>query len=61
MNRIARILSFLKGCARLVTQGGKWYYAWLALIGAMILVGLAGYANQFQRGLIATSMRDQVS
>jgi len=61
MNRIARILSFLKGCARLLVQGGKWYYAWLALIGAMILVGLVGYANQFQRGLIATAMRDQVS
>jgi len=61
MSLIARVLSFLRGCVRLVTRGGKWYYAWLALIGAMILAGALGYAHQLERGLIATNMRDQVS
>ncbi len=55
------ILQFLAGCARLVRRGNKSYYAWLTFLGAMILVGLIGYAHQFQTGLIATNMRDQVS
>jgi Ni/Fe-hydrogenase subunit HybB-like protein len=55
------ILAFLAGCARLVTRGGRAYYAWLGLLGLMILVGAVGYAHQFQTGLIATNMRDQVS
>jgi len=55
------ILAFLKGCFRLVTRGSKWYYAWVAFLGLLILVGLVGYGRQFSRGLIATNMRDQVS
>jgi len=56
-----RIGLFLKGCATLVTSGGRWYWAWMALLGLMIAVGGLGYARQFGRGLIATNMRDQVS
>ncbi len=59
--RINRIALFLKGCGRLVTSGGRWYWSWMALLGLMILVGAAGYTRQFGRGLIATNMRDQVS
>jgi molybdopterin-containing oxidoreductase family membrane subunit len=55
------MLTFLKGCWHLVSRGSRWYYAWLALLGLMIAVGAAGYARQYARGLIATSMRDQVS
>ncbi len=59
--RSHRILLFLRGCAVLVARGNRLYYAWLGLLGLMILVGLFGYANQVERGLIATAMRDQVS
>src|SRR5512137_3152927 len=55
------ILEFLKGAAREVVTGGKAYKAWVALLFAMMAVGLAGYAQQLQRGLIATNMRDQVT
>ncbi len=59
--RANRIAVFLRGCARLVSRGGRWYFAWLALLGAMIATGVAGYARQASHGLIATNMRDQVS
>jgi Ni/Fe-hydrogenase subunit HybB-like protein len=59
--REKRVALFLTGCIRLVTRGGRWYYAWLALLGLMIATGVAGYAQQSSRGLIATAMRDQVS
>jgi molybdopterin-containing oxidoreductase family membrane subunit len=55
------ILEFLAGCARLVRRGNRAYFAWLALLGAMMVVGLVAYAQQFRVGLIATNMRDQVS
>ena len=55
------ILEFLKGAAQQVVTGGKAYKAWMALLLGMIVVGLAGYSNQWQKGLIATSMRDQVT
>jgi molybdopterin-containing oxidoreductase family membrane subunit len=58
---ISGILDFLGGCGRLVTRGGRAYYAWLALLGAAIVVGLVAYGHQFTTGLIATNMRDQVS
>jgi Ni/Fe-hydrogenase subunit HybB-like protein len=58
---MSRVLLFVKGCVRLVTSGGRWYYAWLAFLGLLIVVGLVGYTRQFERGLIATNMRDQVS
>jgi len=52
---------FLKGCARLVTQGGKAYWAWIAALSVAIGIGTAGYARQFSVGLIATNMRDQIT
>src|SRR6266702_6834544 len=55
------ILGFLRGCARLVARGNRAYFAWLGVLGVAILVGAACYAHQFQTGLIATHMRDQVS
>src|SRR5512136_2550905 len=55
------ILEFLKGAARQVVTGGRAYKAWMGLLLLMIVVGLIGYANQWQRGLIATNMRDQVT
>jgi molybdopterin-containing oxidoreductase family membrane subunit len=55
------ILDFLRGCTRLVARGNRAYYLWLGALGLAILVGLIAYRHQFQAGLIATNMRDQVS
>jgi Ni/Fe-hydrogenase subunit HybB-like protein len=55
------IFEFLRGCARLVARGNRAYYAWLAVLALLILVGAVGYSHQFRDGLIATNMRDQVS
>ena len=44
-----------------VTVGNKYYYAWLAFLGLLIFIGAVSYGAQLQKGLIVTSMRDQVS
>jgi Ni/Fe-hydrogenase subunit HybB-like protein len=54
-------IRFLQGCARLVTRGGRAYWAWMAALFVAIAIGLAGYARQFGVGLIATNMRDQIT
>ena len=55
------ILEFLKGAAGQVVAGGKAYKAWVALLVAMIAIGLVGYSRQWNQGLLATNMRDQVT
>jgi Ni/Fe-hydrogenase subunit HybB-like protein len=55
------ILQFLKGCGRQIVTGDRAYYAWLAALAIAIVIGGLGYAHQFQTGLIATNIRDQVS
>lgn len=55
------ILQFLKGCGRQVATGGKAYFIWLAGLGGAIAVGGVAYYHQYQVGLIATNIRDQVS
>jgi molybdopterin-containing oxidoreductase family membrane subunit len=55
------LLRFLAGCARLVATGGRAYRAWVAFLLAAIAVGAVGYAHQARTGLIASSLRDQVS
>jgi molybdopterin-containing oxidoreductase family membrane subunit len=54
-------LRFAAGCVRLVTRGGRAYWAWIAFLLAAIAVGIGGYVHQAHEGLIASSMRDQVS
>jgi molybdopterin-containing oxidoreductase family membrane subunit len=46
---------------KFITKGGKWYYAWLAVLGLLILTGILSYIKQIDQGLIVTHMRDQVS
>src|SRR5512139_2216661 len=58
---MAGIVGFVKGSVRQVTQGGRAYKLWMLALFAGIAVGLAGYARQFQVGLIATNMRDQIT
>ena len=55
------ILEFLKGCVRQVTRGSRAYWAWLAALGVLIVIGLVSYGHQFRTGLIATNMRDQIT
>ena len=46
---------------RQVTQGGLGYWAWVAGLALVVVVGLVAYTRQFEYGLITTGMRDQVS
>lgn len=54
-------LVFLLRIWRLSFQGGFKYYAWMACLFVLMLVGLHSYANQFVNGLKETGMTDQVS
>lgn len=46
---------------RQIFIGGKKYYLWVGSLLFLILLGASAYIDQFQRGLIITGMRDQVS
>lgn len=52
---------FVSGSVRLVLRGNAAYWAWLAILGGLILSGLLAYAGQVRTGLLVTAMRDQVS
>ena len=47
--------------ARNATRGGRLYWAWVAFLLCLVVVGGIAYAHQMSRGLITTGMRDQVS
>ena len=53
--------SFVTGSARLVLRGNRWYFAWTAFLGVLIIWGVTAWWQQLERGLIVTNMRDQVS
>lgn len=42
-------------------KGRTAYYAWIAFLLGLIAIGVHAYADQYENGLIRTSMRDQVS
>ncbi|MBI4209495.1 MAG: polysulfide reductase NrfD [Deltaproteobacteria bacterium] len=44
-----------------VTSGPRIYFLWLTFLGIMILIGINGYLQQMEKGLIVTNMTDQVS
>ncbi|MHC4953609.1 MAG: sulfate reduction electron transfer complex DsrMKJOP subunit DsrP [Planctomycetota bacterium] len=46
---------------RTMAKGSGIYYAWLALLVAMVAAGLYAYSRQFSEGLVVTAMRDPVS
>jgi Ni/Fe-hydrogenase subunit HybB-like protein len=54
-------LRFVMSSLRLILRGGKAYYAWVAFLLVLIVIGIAGYVEQLRGGLIVTHMRDQVS
>ncbi len=53
--------SFVIGSIRQVLRGSRTYYAWMAFLLALIVIGAVGYAEQLTVGLIQTNMRDPVS
>jgi len=55
------ILQFLKDCGRQISTGNKAYFIWLAGLFLAIAIGAVAYSHQYQAGLIATNIRDQVS
>jgi len=52
---------FTADSLRLVTTGSRAYFAWVAFLLVLIVLGGSAYAGQLQHGLIVTNMRDQVS
>src|SRR5262245_43266734 len=61
MRALRSFLRFVAGSARIVARGNALYRAWIVLLLALIALGARAYARQLSSGLIATSMRDQVS
>jgi Ni/Fe-hydrogenase subunit HybB-like protein len=58
------VRNFARFCAdslRLLLAGSRAYYAWVALLAALIGAGAFAYLGQLREGLIQTHMRDQVS
>jgi molybdopterin-containing oxidoreductase family membrane subunit len=52
---------FVAGSLRIMLRGNSLYWLWITLLLALIGVGARAYVHQLSTGLIATSMRDQVS
>jgi Ni/Fe-hydrogenase subunit HybB-like protein len=61
MDTIRRFSSFTAGSLRLIRRGPAAYWIWLAVLALLMLSGAMAYSEQLRRGLIVTSMRDQVS
>src|SRR5688572_13780370 len=61
MHGMRLFASFAAGSLRIVLRGNALYWAWLALLGALIAAGAAAWAHQQDAGLITTGMRDPVS
>ena len=61
MSSAALFSRFVTGSARIVLGGGRIYWAWIALLLALIVSGIAAYTGQITVGLSVTAMRDQVS
>jgi molybdopterin-containing oxidoreductase family membrane subunit len=53
--------NFTRASVRLVLSGPPVYWAWMGLLAVLVVVGGFAYAEQLDRGLIATNMRDPVS
>lgn len=52
---------FVKGSVAVVSRGTGAYYAWIALLVVVILIGVSAYANQASTGLVTANMRDPLS
>ncbi|HWR50837.1 MAG TPA: NrfD/PsrC family molybdoenzyme membrane anchor subunit [Bryobacteraceae bacterium] len=61
MNTIRLFSRFARGSLRLILDGPKSYWLWLAFLIVLIASGALAYAAQVKTGLAVTAMRDQVS
>ena len=61
MEGIRNFKRFLVDSLRLLVTGNKYYYAWVAFLLTLILIGTIAYSGQLREGLIVSKMRDQVS
>jgi len=61
MSTLRAFTHFTIGSARIVTRGSAVYFAWLAALCALVVMGLFAYWGQFSDGLVRTGMRDPVS
>ena len=61
MNPLRDFAYFVFGSIRIVRRGNRAYWAWLALLGVLILSGFQAFYVQSTRGLAVTAMRDPVS
>ena len=52
---------FITDTLRLITQGNRYYFAWVGFLLLLIAIGAAAYIGQLKDGLLVTNMRDQVS
>ena len=58
---IRNFINFIIASMRMIAKGNIAYYCWLILLLILILQGGFAYLHQFEKGLIVTNMRDQVS
>lgn len=56
-----KFLRFISGSLKIITKGGRAYYASLFFLVVLMVWGLLGYYDQLNEGLIVTNMRDSVS
>jgi molybdopterin-containing oxidoreductase family membrane subunit len=61
MAMLRLFVRFALGSLRIVTRGNALYWLWIAMLVTMIGAGAIAYTHQLETGLVATSMRDQVS
>jgi len=61
MDTLRLLTGFVVGSLRLVSRGNRFYWAWIALLGILIISGGMAYWDQVTLGLVTTGMRDQVS
>jgi molybdopterin-containing oxidoreductase family membrane subunit len=61
MDTLKLLKDFVSGSLRLVSQGNRYYWAWITLLLILIISGGSAYFNQVSQGLVTTGMRDQVS
>jgi molybdopterin-containing oxidoreductase family membrane subunit len=55
-----QIVEFARFALRQVLVGKGSYYAWLAFLLLLIMIGVAGYSQQVIHGHIASNLRDPV-
>ena len=61
MNFIRLFGRFVRGSVRLILNGPRSYWAWLAFLGVLIVSGALAYVEQLRTGLVLSAMRDPVS